>query len=299
MLEGSTVAAFVHFLNSFLMIAIPLALGVFLARRLGLAWSLFGIGAATFAISQVFHLPFNAWVLAPALERLGMVGNQQGVPPASSLLLYGISAGVFEEGARYLTYRFWLRRSRDWKHALMFGAGHGGFEAILLGLVALYAFFQALALREADLSAIVPPEHLILTQQQLQLYWAAPWHASLLGALERALTICLHIALAAIVLQAITRRNLLWLGLAVAWHALANTCVLLVYSKAGAYAAEGLLAIVALLSLAALLALRRKPMGPSLPSVAPRTATRVALENGPGPEDLPPERLEESRYADD
>jgi uncharacterized membrane protein YhfC len=293
------VAAFVHFLNSFLMIAMPLALGVFLARRLGLAWRLFGIGTATFAISQVFHLPFNAWVLAPALERLGLVGNAQGVPPASALLLYGISAGVFEEGARYLTYRLWLRQSRDWKQALMFGAGHGGFEAILLGLVAFYAFFQALALREVDLSAIIPPQQLLLARQQLQLYWSAPWHASLLGALERALTICLHIALAAIVLQAITRRNLLWLGLAVAWHALANTCVLLVFSKAGAYAAEGLMAIIALLSLAALFALRRRPMRPTLPSAAPRTTIRVTLENGHGLDDLPPERLEESRYADD
>jgi uncharacterized membrane protein YhfC len=293
------VAAFLHFLNSFLMIAIPLALGAFLARRLGLTWRLFGIGAATFAISQLFHLPFNAWVLSPALERLGLVGNTQGVPPATALLLYGISAGVFEEGARYLTYRFWLRQSRDWKQALMFGAGHGGFEAILLGLVAFYAFFQALALREADLTTIVPPEHLVLAQQQLQLYWSAPWHASLLGALERALTICLHIALAAIVLQAITRRNLLWLGLAVAWHALANTCVLLAFSKAGAYAAEGLLVIFALLSLAALFALRRKPVHPTLPSIAPRTTAGIALENSPGLEDLPPERLEESRYADD
>ena len=54
-------------LNALLMIAMPLALGVYLYRRLGAEWRLFGIGAVTFIASQVFHIPFNVWVLNPVI----------------------------------------------------------------------------------------------------------------------------------------------------------------------------------------------------------------------------------------
>ena len=57
--------AFAPFINPLLMMLIPLALGIFLARRLGGSWRLYGLGAATFIGSQVAHIPFNIWTLNP------------------------------------------------------------------------------------------------------------------------------------------------------------------------------------------------------------------------------------------
>lgn len=51
-----------HALNALLMIALPVALGIFLTRRFHLGWRLFFIGAATFILSQVGHIPFNLLV---------------------------------------------------------------------------------------------------------------------------------------------------------------------------------------------------------------------------------------------
>ena len=68
-------------------------------------------------------------------------------------VFYGLSAGLFEEIARYLTYRFWLKDSQNWKSGLMFGAGHGGIEAMILGALALLSLIQAYVLRDADLFA--------------------------------------------------------------------------------------------------------------------------------------------------
>ncbi|HHH82625.1 MAG TPA: YhfC family intramembrane metalloprotease, partial [Chloroflexi bacterium] len=59
--------AFFHFLNALLMILLPLGLAIYLTRRFGLDWGLFGVGAVSFISSQVLHLPFNAWVLNPFL----------------------------------------------------------------------------------------------------------------------------------------------------------------------------------------------------------------------------------------
>jgi uncharacterized membrane protein YhfC len=51
-------------LNFILMMTMPIALGVFLARRFKLGWGLWFIGAATFILSQVVHIPLNMGLMA-------------------------------------------------------------------------------------------------------------------------------------------------------------------------------------------------------------------------------------------
>jgi len=70
---------FVRALNSLLMIALPLGLGVFLVKRLRVEWKTFGIGAVIFVASQILHIPFNFWVLSPGVERLGLSGAAGGI----------------------------------------------------------------------------------------------------------------------------------------------------------------------------------------------------------------------------
>ncbi len=86
-------------INYALMILIPIVVAIFIRRRTGAPWRLFFIGAVTFIASQVLHIPFNAVVL-----RSGLLSTDTTV--WSSLIIYavflGLSAGVFEETARYL-----------------------------------------------------------------------------------------------------------------------------------------------------------------------------------------------------
>jgi uncharacterized membrane protein YhfC len=134
-------------LNAGLMIGLGLALGAWLAKRRKVPWGLFGIGAATFVASQVGHIPFNSLILSRVLDGLGWADMTSTGSLIGASALLGLSAGIFEEGARYLMYRFWAKKARSWDEALMIGAGHGGVEAILLGLLTVYALVQALALR--------------------------------------------------------------------------------------------------------------------------------------------------------
>ena len=61
----------VRLLNGLLMIAMPIALGIYLVRRTGQHWKLFLVGAVLFVASQVLHIPFNLIVLNPILEQIG------------------------------------------------------------------------------------------------------------------------------------------------------------------------------------------------------------------------------------
>ncbi|MEW6567328.1 MAG: YhfC family glutamic-type intramembrane protease [Chloroflexota bacterium] len=284
---------FVRALSSGLMVLFPLGLWLAMSRRFRMGLRLVGAGALTFVASQVLHLPFNAWGLSRIFEVLGLESAPRGQAMVLAALLLGLSAGVFEESARYLVYRFWLKDARTWRQAVLFGAGHGGIEAILLGALALLTLFQMASLRNVDLATVVPAEQLELARQQMQAYWAASWSEALLPALERALAVMLHISLAVTVLQALVRRNAGWLVLAIGWHAVANAAGLLALEWWGAYAAEGVIAVVVLGALGLAWRLRRPGEEGPAEAVVPLRPTLSRKE--------PPlrhERLDDSRYLD-
>lgn len=284
---------FVRGLNALLMICLPLALGALLAKRWILSWGLFGIGAATFVASQVLHLPFNSLVLNRALVALGWSNPASLEKLAGGAILAGLSAGFFEEGARYLTYRFWAKEARSWGEGLMLGAGHGGIEAVLLGLLAGYALFQALALRGSNLAAMVPADQLQLAQTQLQAYWELPWYGALLGAVERLFAICLHLSLSVMVLQCFARRQHGWLALAIGWHAVVDTVAVAASLRLGVYWAEALVGLMALASVGIVLALREKAAALQPAPASPVPPVRWGQMDVP----VTTEQLDDSRFT--
>ncbi len=278
--------------NAVLMIFIPLAIGVMLARKFRAEWRVFGLGMMTFVISQVFHLPFNAWLLNPFIEQTGLVNISVLKNLIAVALLYGLSAGIFEEVTRYMGFRFWLKSERDFSTALMFGTGHGGMEAIVLGILTLYAFFQLLALRNADLVNLLDAQQIDRVRLQLSAYWSAPWFVALMGAVERAATLCFHVSAAVLVLQAFKRRNLLWLLAAIGWHTLLDAGAVFAARTWNIFVAEGLIVSAGLLSLALIYVLRESPSKPDLaPLPEGLVSPRVEIN------ELPIENLEESRYV--
>jgi uncharacterized membrane protein YhfC len=280
-------------LNPLLMIAMPLALGVYLARKLNVEWRLFGLGALIFIVSQVFHIPFNTWVLSPVMEKLGLDGDVPAQLVVSALLL-GLSAGIFEEVARYLVYRFQLREARDrtWSSALMLGAGHGGIESVILGILVLYGFIQLFALKDANLENLIPLDRLDVTQAQVNLFWAAPWYAAILGAVERAATLCFHISASVLVLQVFRRRNILWLWLAIGWHTLLNAVAVFSVQTWGVYIAEALIVAAGVASVAIIFLLREPTsmQDPELPAQPEESLAKFE------PQKPSLEILEDSRY---
>jgi uncharacterized membrane protein YhfC len=281
-------------LNPLLMIAMPLALGVYLYRKLAAEWRLFGVGALTFIASQIIHIPFNAWVLNPMIKRYSL-DPQLSTHLVVIALLFGLSAGVFEEFARYIAYRFRLKdeAERTWRSALMFGAGHGGIEAILLGILVAYGFVRLFALKDADLEILVPLSQLEIARAQVDLFWSAPWYAAILGAVERAATICFHLSAAVIVLQAFRRRNNIWLFLAIGWHTVLDALAVFAAGAWNIYVAEALIVAAGLISLGIIFALRDPPEMPG--DDKPREGIGKPIEFESQKPSI--DHLEDSRYV--
>jgi len=246
-----------YFLNGFLMIAIPVGLTIYMTRKFKQGWRLFLIGAATFIFSQVLHIPFNALV-SPLFNQFGFIALPVVLQNAILSGFLGLSAGLFEELSRYAMYRWWAKDARSWGMGLLAGAGHGGIEAIILGLLVLYGYIQMLIVRGVDISTLVAPDQVELAKTQIQAYWSAPWYMTMLGALERLFTIPLHLACSVLVLQAFTRKKFWWVGLAILYHALADGVAVFV-SQIGfsALAIEGFIGIFAIMSIVIVFALRQ------------------------------------------
>lgn len=260
-----------HLLSPLIIFALAIGLGVFLTRKFGLNWRLYWIGAATFVLSQIGHVPFNLAI--NVLFRRGILPS----PPAAwqlpfSALWLGLSAGLFEEGARYIVYRWWAKDARWWGKGLLFGAGHGGAEALILGVLLLITYVFMVAYRGADLMKLVPAEQLSLAQQQINLYWSVSWYDSLISALERLFALPIQVVLAVLVLQTFTRHQIRWLFLAIGWHALVDAVAVYAVQTWSVYTTEGLVGVMAVISLAMILALR----SPEPASPQPQTAYPAA-----------------------
>jgi uncharacterized membrane protein YhfC len=250
-----------NFLNWFLMIALPILLGIFLTIKFHLGWRIWLIGASTFILSQVFHLPFNKYILNPIL-----VNIQQTLPQVSATLIIaislGLSAGIFEEVSRFGMYRWWLKNEHTWRKGILAGAGHGGIESIILGILVMLTYINLMAYRNIDLSYLnLAPEQLSITRQQIQVYWSLSWYDSLLGALERKLTIPFHIAASILVLQVFTRNPArlmyIWLGIAVLYHTILDASIVFIASQWGVYTAESFLALTVVLDIIIIFSLRQ------------------------------------------
>jgi uncharacterized membrane protein YhfC len=249
-------------LSGLLIFVAALGAGFLITKKFRLNWLLFWIGGAVFILSQVLHIPFNYFAL-PALARAGLL-PELGVFPSPEnpwslplhALFLGLSAGIFEETARLLMYRFWTKDARSWGKGILVGAGHGGMEAIIIGLVVIYTFFQLVALRGADLSLIIPPESLPLVERQVVDYWSAEWYVSLASFWERAFTLLVHIALSVMVLQVFQRRQVIWYFAAILFHTLLNAAAVYSLFTWGILAAEGFVALFGITAIGIIFLLR-------------------------------------------
>ena len=286
-------------LNTFLMIGLGLGLGLILHHRFGLPWGVYGAGALTFILSQVGHIPFNRWALNPIMERVA----PQPEPGSNDLIIWavllGLSAGIFEETARYLVLRFWRRDVRSWRFSVMFGAGHGGIEAVLVGTMAFVAFLQLFFYREFDpqsITGLSEGSQLDALRMTLNTYWGYNWYEHLWGALERFSVLPIHLSAAVLVYYSVRRRNLLWYLAAVLWHAMVDFFAVFASQSWGIPLTEGIIFTLGLLGWGIVFLLREPTLAVPEPERETQVVEPPATPVAPTDKPITTKDLEESRY---
>lgn len=89
-----------------------------------------------------------------------------------------LAAAVFEETGRLIAMKFWMKKWLDFPNALMYGIGHGGVEAILIGgLSGISNLVSMLMINSGAMQntlAALPAESANQTVSQLSALWTTP-----------------------------------------------------------------------------------------------------------------------------
>lgn len=234
-ISASSIAAMAF--SALIGIAIPVALYIIL-RRKGANHLPFWTGAVTFVlfafvleqIAYFFFMKTALWTTITAnIFLYGVVG--------------GLFAGVFEETGRFLAFKTVLRKKRGNDHnALMYGAGHGGVESVILlsaGMVINILFSLQF---NAGLNS--PFGGLNEAQQLLNL----PFWMFLVGAVERIAAVVIHVSLSVLVWFAAKNGKRFWLfPLAIFLHLLVDA-VAVILSRTGVnvWIIEGVVYVLAI-----------------------------------------------------
>lgn len=128
-------------------------------------------------------------------------------------LFLAATAGIFEEGGRYIALRWVLRDRMTWLKGIALGIGHGGVEAIyLVGRPLLRMTIQQWSTGNSPLATALPT-------------------SILLGGAERLIAMTIHVGLTLMVLYGVKNREVIYFFLAVLFHTLVNLPILLIESQ--------------------------------------------------------------------
>ena len=200
-------------------ILIPLGLMLYFYKKRKLKLSTFFIGCGTWFVAVV--------VLEGIVHSLILYASPWGDRILENTLLYalygGLMAGVFEETARFVVFKTLLRKQqgRD-ETALMYGAGHGGFECFYIMVIgAVNLLFYSFAINSGEMlesAAGVDSEIMAQVEEAInQLATVSP-ASYLFGIQERISAVILHMALSVLVWFAAKERvkkiGLLFLAIA-------------------------------------------------------------------------------------
>jgi len=238
------------------MILLPLVAGYFIAKKFKLSFKgfrkLFVAGGLTFITSQVLHIPFLY-----GLTALFKNGTLPSPPESWSLIfnaiLLGLLAGIFEETARYILFKYIMKKSHGWEDSITIGLGHGGVEAIFIGIFAISTFAQMMAMRNmTDFSSLgIPAGQIDAVKTQVATYWAQSDVMPFFGFMERISAICLHIGLSVLVMYSIVSNQRKWFWFALLWHAFVDALAVYLYPKitAGTHVLLGTLGLESLVAI--------------------------------------------------
>lgn len=229
-------------------IALPIGGIIFLKKKYNVSLKVFFIGAAAFFISvQILEAPIHSYFLKLNSSTAEFLLST----PAAYMLYGGLMAGIFEETARFICFKFILKE-RDVVSGITYGVGHGGIEAILIGAISsinsiVYAtLINKNAFQSMMEAALVPKDVINSTYSQFVNSSSIMW---LMPGIERIIAVMIHIALSIIVLYAVKERKYIYYVIAILLHAIIDFPAVLyqVGVIKNVFIVEGILVILVLL----------------------------------------------------
>ncbi|MBW7571818.1 YhfC family intramembrane metalloprotease [Caproiciproducens faecalis] len=214
------------------------------------------LGAAAFFVSQIC-------LRIPLLQAAGTQSWFQSfaLNTVPYLVMLSITAGLFEESARYLCAGCFLKKQRAFRDALAFGLGHGFCEVILLtGMAQINNIIYTVMINNGSFSTIAAKLPSATAQQLLSAMTSATPPLIYVGILERVFAVTFHIFASVLIFKGVNEKKVRYYFFAIAAHAVLDFGSVALTRSVNVWAGEGFAFAIALAAL--FLILRMKPEFP-------------------------------------
>jgi uncharacterized membrane protein YhfC len=197
-----------------LSVLFPVALLGYYRRKEKISFKPVIIGALIwFIFTQVLEKILHVFVINAGLMNYTLLFSIYGA----------LAAGIFEEVGRFAAFKIFLKNKREWKDGMAYGIGHGGFEAILIGLFgSLQSIMYAKLLNSGNLESLLAGKVSLAQIEALKVSLTGPSYLFAIGGIERVFAVIIHIALTFVVLYGIRNRKNIFLLYAILLHALVD-----------------------------------------------------------------------------
>jgi uncharacterized membrane protein YhfC len=235
--SNSTILAYA--IGAFATTLLPILILVVLGIRKKLSVKPMFIGVLAFFVSQVV-------LRLPILSVLGMQPWFKSFATDHYVLyvalIGGLTAGLFEETARYLGTKFILKNQRGYRDAISFGLGHGFCEAIIItGLTFINYLVYCIMINGGTFDSIAKAMPGDTAQQLIFVLTATTAGSIYIGILERVFAVTFHVFATVLIFKGIKTNKIGYYFLAVLAHTILNSGVALLGKYTNVWAAEGFL----------------------------------------------------------
>jgi len=228
--------------SAFLAIVLPIVLSIWFCKKFHTPYSSVLVGALTFFVFQmVLRIPLIQLVsyFFPHLLPRGGVFTIHYLLYSAVLAL---TAGLFEEGGRFLFFKLFMRRRESWDNAVAMGIGHGGIEAMML--VGMNIVSNLIILVMINTGTLTESVKAMLGQAYYTLI-NTPSHMFLLGGVERVFAMIAQIGMSVMVVYSIASRKSRYFLLALLCHFLLDFPLGIFVSLFGTWGTEAYVALFA------------------------------------------------------
>ncbi|MHB8277205.1 MAG: YhfC family glutamic-type intramembrane protease [Candidatus Humimicrobiaceae bacterium] len=228
-------------------ILLPIILAIIIWKKFKVSWAIFFLGMLLF-LASLIRTPLNNYL--SGLLQSNVHGD---IFYISFGIIAGLTAGLFEEGARTLAFGV-IIKPRVYQKGIMYGIGHGGGgeSMIFVGLPTIanyiiYKFFPS-----------------ILPVNLVEEIKSSIWYLPFIGALERVLGISIQIAFSVLIMYAFISKKYYIIPLTIIFHAAVDFTAFYLNYKFGIWFAEISIFVFAIIGLAIIVLLRPRKYKHSL-----------------------------------
>lgn len=248
MTASSTVSAPVFSAFIFAAVAellLPIVLLLILCLKHKISAKPMFLGAAAFFVSQML-------LRMPILQALGTQSWFKAfalnfIPYAAVL---AVTAGLFEESARYLFAGGFLKNQRAFRDAIAFGLGHGFCEVIFLtGMAQINNIIYTVMINNGTIGTITSKLPAATSQQLLATMLAVKPEMVYIGVLERVFAVTFHVFATVLIFKGLNEHKIRYYFLAIAAHAVLDFGAVSLSHYVNIWASEGFAFAVALVAL--------------------------------------------------